>query len=298
MTALVAPAVAWPAAVCPLAVDLVHGPPVTTRAVAVFADAVYLLVEEGAGVGPAGRVLALLAPGALAVPGSVRLAHRPEPWPVRVAETVRVGDGVLALPGAVVRVVRTARPSRVRRVGRSGTAGSVAARARLTRPDGEAHDVLAERGSLVTRSAVVARLLAAPTDSSRRPIRRPGRRPVGLAEALQALVGDGAGLTPSGDDALAAVLLYAHATGAEMRSAELTAVVHRTTALSATLLEAARCGHAVPSVVALLDAVTAGDGAATTRALPAVLAIGHSTGADLVAGLVGALSLDREGDAR
>ncbi len=41
--------------------------------------------------------------------------------------------------------------------------------------------------------------------------------------------------------------------------------------------------------MALVDAAVAGDAAAVARALPAVLAIGHTSGADLVIGIAAAL---------
>ena len=42
-------------------------------------------------------------------------------------------------------------------------------------------------------------------------------------------------------------------------------------------------------MVALVRAVLSGDGEATRRLLPGVLAIGHTSGGDLVSGLAGAL---------
>ena len=79
-------------------------------------------------------------------------------------------------------------------------------------------------------------------------------------------------------------------------SSGLDSAVDRTTSLSAALLAAAHRGYAVPEVVRLVDAVldavldVHADGDDTLRAaLPDVLAIGHSSGRDLVAGVVGAL---------
>jgi Protein of unknown function (DUF2877) len=107
---------------------------------------------------------------------------------------------------------------------------------------------------------------------------------------VDALVGRGQGLTPSGDDALAGILLVAHALG---RAAPLAAAVRSrlgsTTAVSAALLDAAADGYAAPDVVALVDAALAADEATVCRTLPAVLAIGHTSGVDLVAGIAGGL---------
>ena len=60
-------------------------------------------------------------------------------------------------------------------------------------------------------------------------------------------------------------------------------------AVSAALLDAAADGYAAADVVALVDAAVARDAAAVARVLPAVLAIGHTSGADLVIGIAAAL---------
>lgn len=104
------------------------------------------------------------------------------------------------------------------------------------------------------------------------------------------LIGRGPGLTPSGDDALAGILLVAHAHGVAGPVAEaVRARLGSTTAVSAALLDAAADGYAAADVVALVDAAVAGDAAAVARTLPAVLAIGHTSGADLVIGVAAAL---------
>ena len=113
------------------------------------------------------------------------------------------------------------------------------------------------------------------------------------AAAVAALVGRGHGLTPSGDDALAAALLAARALDSDRAAALAGAVRSRlsaTTAVSAALLEAAADGWAVPEVVALVEAAAAGDVRGTESLLPPVLALGHHSGSDLVAGLGAALA--------
>ena len=62
-----------------------------------------------------------------------------------------------------------------------------------------------------------------------------------------------------------------------------------TTAVSAALLAAATDGFAAQPVVALVDAVVLGHVDATARALPEVVAIGHTSGRDLVTGVLVAL---------
>ncbi len=72
----------------------------------------------------------------------------------------------------------------------------------------------------------------------------------------------------------------------------MTAVRERlgtTTAVSAALLAAATDGFAPRPVVALVDAVVLGHVDATARALPEVVAIGHTSGRDLVTGVLVAL---------
>ncbi|HYN68063.1 MAG TPA: DUF2877 domain-containing protein [Ornithinibacter sp.] len=106
------------------------------------------------------------------------------------------------------------------------------------------------------------------------------------------MVGRGAGLTPSGDDALAGALLVTHALGAGRALADaVRARLRSTTAVSAALLDAAADGYGARPVVALVDAVVASRADAVRRALPAVLAIGHTSGADTVAGIRAALEL-------
>ena len=104
------------------------------------------------------------------------------------------------------------------------------------------------------------------------------------------MLGRGAGLTPSGDDALAGAVLVEFALG---RGRKIADAVHArsaaTTAVSRALLGAACDGYAAPQVVALVDAAVAGDDDAFTIHLPRVLAIGHTSGHDLVTGVLAAL---------
>ena len=123
-----------------------------------------------------------------------------------------------------------------------------------------------------------------PSPRPSRPGGWPASRPASSAPAR--------GLTPSGDDALCGVLLALRAGGAPAEAlAAVGAAVPRslaaTTSLSASLLLAAAAGCAVPEVATLANAVSRGDEAGIDEALPAVLAIGHSSGADLLAGLAG-----------
>lgn len=106
------------------------------------------------------------------------------------------------------------------------------------------------------------------------------------------LVGAGPGLTPSGDDLLAGLLVAAHATGhsrlAGWQQATRDALaVRRTTAVSRGLLHHALDGWATPELAAFLVAVCGGDPA---RAATRLLAVGHSSGAALAAGALHVLN--------
>jgi hypothetical protein len=115
----------------------------------------------------------------------------------------------------------------------------------------------------------------------------------GVCRGTRQLLGAGQGLTPSGDDVLCAVLLVLCGVGDPAPIALLGAAVQgrwtATTSLSASLLDAARRGYAVPEVASLVECALRGDVAGAREALATTLEIGHSSGADLVAGLAGSL---------
>jgi hypothetical protein len=108
---------------------------------------------------------------------------------------------------------------------------------------------------------------------------------------VRELLGRGPGLTPEGDDELAGHLLVTAAAG---EAPDLEAHLHRTTALSASLLRAASQGYAVPAVVAYLDAVLGGDVLTARRQRPLVAAIGHTSGPALLRGIDAALARPAE----
>jgi hypothetical protein len=116
------------------------------------------------------------------------------------------------------------------------------------------------------------------------------RRTASWDPLVLSLLGLGPGLTPAGDDLLAG-LLVGLAGRPELRDPLADAVARhaptRTTWLSAELLRLAGDGLAAPAVVAVADAL-AGHGAtdALTRALPALLAVGHTSGPALARGLL------------
>ncbi len=249
-----------PGAVSPLTCRLVAGRP--RRAVVRGAH------RYGAYLEVAGTVLPVLARDAVALPTALRLAVTSDElgWAVRAGDRAEVGGGSVRVPGATIRGVRTWRPSRVR-----------PPESRHRSP--EVHDLLFEAVGDGSRWLLAPVGDAVAADDP--------------APAVAALVGRGRGLTPSGDDALAGALLVQHALRARGGTALARAVRQRlaaTTAVSAALLGAAADGWASPEVVALVDAATAGRARAVAGHLPAVLALGHDSGRDLVAGVAAALA--------
>ncbi|MGN9844732.1 DUF2877 domain-containing protein [Nonomuraea sp. H19] len=118
---------------------------------------------------------------------------------------------------------------------------------------------------------------------------------LGAVTAAEQLVGLGPGLTPSGDDVLAGLLVTLRhlgaAAGAEravwladwLAPAVTFDARTRTTPLSATLLHCAARGEASPEVTAVLRGVTGRQ--ALEPALRRLHRLGHTSGADLAQGI-------------
>ena len=109
------------------------------------------------------------------------------------------------------------------------------------------------------------------------------------------LIGRGPGLTPAGDDVVAGALVAAYALSDPRRGpwAEQTRAAlatNRTTVVSRALLHHAIDGYGTPELVAFVDAVTGGDG--LEEAAHALLKVGHSSGAALLAGVVHTMTSD------
>ena len=293
-----------PAAASAITADLVGGPAVGATVLGVHGPAVYLDV--------AGRILPVVTADAVPLPTALRLAVRAGdvaggagasgrgPWGVVVGARVRVGDGRVVLPRTDLVVSRTWRPARVRRVPPdlrhecgSGRPGS------RFRTHGEVGDPVSVLLGDATSSADAwlangIRSLLSGLECGRG---RPGSRfrtrdgADAVALGVAALLGRGPGLTPSGDDALAGALLVTHALAAAAPLAgAVRARLGATTAVSAALLDAAADGFAARDVVTLVDAALAGDDVVVAAALPAVLALGHTSGRDLVTGIAAALA--------
>lgn len=115
---------------------------------------------------------------------------------------------------------------------------------------------------------------------------------VPLALSPHDLVGAGPGLTPSGDDVLAGLLVAAHATADDRllswQAATRDALsVRRTTVVSRGLLHHALDGWAIPELADFLVAACDGDPADAGARL---LAVGHSSGAALASGALHVLN--------
>ena len=258
-----------PGAASPLTRAVLTGPSRPGLVLASFPTALYLSVGEHH------EVLPVVASDALMLPTAARLSApgRDLVWGVDRGDTVTVGRSGIRLPGWRVRLVREWRPARVRAV------------PQLAEPDllAEVADILSRHAStpdLVDQATAVCRAARCGDEAE---VRR------GAGQ----LLGAGQGLTPGGDDVLCAVLLALNGVGDPGPVALLGKAVQdrwtRTTSLSASLLDAARRGYAVPAVAALVERALRGDLAGAREALTSTLAIGHSSGRDLVAGLAGSL---------
>jgi hypothetical protein len=266
----------WPAAVSERSAALVHGSPRSATVLAAFPTALYLQVGGHADVLPVVTRDGLRLPTALAVATALPTVG----WGAQPGDRVVVGGGAVRLPGVEVLAVRTWHPRAAPRASGSRASGSSGA------------------GPLSTLSLpwrTPARALAALLVSG-------DSASYLLAERVGRLVGAGPGLTPSGDDVLCGVLLglRLHPRGTAAQLAGLWLAVEprltATTSLSAALLREAVDGYAVEPVIRLLEALASPGGPDGEDALREVLAIGHTSGADLLGGLAGCLdALDGPG---
>jgi hypothetical protein len=258
-------------AASPLLGPALAGRPRTGVVLARFPTAIYVAFGEHH------EVLPVVASDALMLPTAVRLplAARDLEWGVGPGDSVAVGQSVVRLPGWSIRLVRQWRPAQVTAVPMATPERLLTLADWLTSADAVDGDLAGRAG------AVLQAVLRADLPATDQLVRR--------------LLGAGSGLTPSGDDALCAVLLVLNGLGAapavEVAGACVARAWTATTSLSASLLDAAREGYAVPEVAALVRAALGGDAEAASTALTEVLAIGHSSGRDLVAGLAGCLQV-------
>jgi Protein of unknown function (DUF2877) len=239
-----------PAAADGLLAPLVAGDPRRGEVVVATPLACYARLEDGSLVG-------VLDPAAVRMPGSVVVARGDVVAP-HVGDAIVLGGGVVEV-GGVRLVPRRWWDSRVPGVGRPAAAPAAG-------PLPDAVPAVA--------SHLEAALGALVDDGNEY-----------LAGVVDALVGLGPGLTPTGDDVLAGALVALAAAGDD-RGRRLAAAVrlrrHRTTAVSAALLDRAAAGHAIPELARYLVALARGRG--DVRVVQDLERVGASSGGALAAG--------------
>jgi hypothetical protein len=117
------------------------------------------------------------------------------------------------------------------------------------------------------------------------------------------LAGLGGGLTPAGDDFLVGAMHAAWLTRPPREAALLSEVIASaatplTTRLSAAWLRAAARGEAAAPWHTLFEALAACDERALLAAARRILSIGHTSGADALAGCVASLAASQWAEAR
>jgi hypothetical protein len=252
------------------------GPRCSGRAIAVFPSAVYVEVGNGGDR----TVVALVSSDAVRLPNSVVLAApgRQEPFRgIREGDPAYVGDGCVDLAGRLrARIRRWWDPTPVLGpLSLARLAQGVRALEAITGPWG----LSGHRAPELLAQACADGDLAHAVDAAER------------------IVGLGPGLTPSGDDALAGLLLALRLLGgavtgggravwlADWLGAAVTAYAgERTTSLAATLLHCAARGQASVEAAAVLRGIAGQDPFAP--AARRLLATGHTSGADLAWGLL------------
>lgn len=246
------------------------------RAIAVFPSAVYLQIERAEE--PA--VIALVASDAVRLPNSVVLAApaRQEPFRgIREGDFGLVGEGCAQIGGLL--------RARVRRWWDPIPVIGPLSQARLSHGE-RTLDGVTGRWGLTGHTAPDA-LAQACADGDL----------ANAVDAAERIVGLGPGLTPSGDDALAGLLLSLRLLGgavpgggravwlADWLGAAVTAHAgDRTTSLAATLLHCSARGQASVEAAAVLRGIAGQD--PLIPAARRLLATGHTSGADLTWGLL------------
>lgn len=262
---------------------VLDGPRREGRVIASFPVACY--VELSGAAEP--RVVALITSDAVRLPNALLLAGTPPP-PVgfRVGTPAQVSGGRLTVGPVTIGARRWWNPTPALGIVPADRVSHALGLMRETvqasgRRTGLAeHDGPAELAALIQSASRTAGALP------------------DAVEAAERIVGLGPGLTPSGDDVLAGMLLALRLLGGAVPGGApavwladwiSAAVTHdatlRTTSLSATLLRCAAAGQAGAETAAVLRAV-AGHGIPPAVATTRLLACGHTSGADLMWGLL------------
>ena len=119
-----------------------------------------------------------------------------------------------------------------------------------------------------------------------------------LPAAFRRLQGRGEGLTPSGDDVLAGILLVAAIDPDNRDTLADLALAARTTRLSRAFLRQAAAGQSIQPAHALLDAAASADPGGMGRAAASLAGVGATSGRALVAGLALAATELAQADSR
>lgn len=248
------------------------------QVIAIFERSCYLGLNE--------QIIALVAPELLNGPLNVVLAHLPENALDRLSTTHRVRFSAGHLEIEDVLLVDLSR--------------AYVWNARLLPL------IRVDRSALQARLDIIKSVLegGAPAESLAHTASRPARASEGmdalysglrhpdaatLAHAANRLVGFGLGLTPSGDDVLAGMLIALHlvrpAAAIAVSDIVKEAARGRTTRISVAYLEAASQGNAGEAWHALAEHLAGSDDAVKT-ATRRVIAFGETSGADMLTGFV------------
>lgn len=292
--------------------DVLSGPPLAAEVLASFSRAIYLrLPAAHSGTCPAlgERVVAIITPDALRLPCSIVVGTGVDldgatsgaltPRDARSAATPGeagggvIGAGAVHLPHLSVRVTRWWRPRRPRPLRATpALAENVDRLAALLPPLPE--ELTGPAVALQTR------LASWPADPEAAGC---------VAEEARQLVGLGPGLTPAGDDLLAALMLAltaapgaARALAAALAASFAGDAAEKTTSLSRALLRHGASGEGVPEIADLVDILATAPESARSlggaRGVPSsaagplqttlarVLAIGSSSGGALAHGVL------------
>lgn len=271
------PTNATPGAASSAIASVLNGPPQPVRVLAAFPAATYL--EHATGL------LAVVAADGVHHPNavvlSVGVAARPLAG-LHVGQEGTVGDGAIGVGDLQVTVARWFDP---------------VPHLRATAPALIAGKVADARSHLMARTGSDSHDLAGPADTVAEALRTGDVD--GAVAATHDLIGAGPGLTPAGDDVLAGVFaavvtlspaVAPEATTTLTRTLTIAggAVVdrarHATTAVSAELLHHAVRGEVADLAAAVLHAFTGRR--PLTPALDSLLAVGATSGRDLVHGLI------------
>jgi hypothetical protein len=248
--------------------ELISGPDSSAERLGSFRTAIYLRLARG-------DVIGVLSRDAVRLPLGLVLPTSSLDFPLnRLVGPIRVGSGRVQIGDwrfHVSRVVSVQAP--VSLVPRTDSHALVCKELRRTRVIG-------------SHPALLPFLRADPGSARLMP------------EIVDRLLGAGPGLTPSGDDFLAGLLVAARAFGlpiADLCARVLAAAPGGTTDLSAALLRCACRGEAIPQVSALLSAMSQ-ESERVTRlhdALRGLCAVGHTSGEAMAIGVAAATTAAR-----